>query len=274
MMRRWAALFIFITMASPAAAQDRVLPPEYRGLWAAPSCAAATQIVVVSAHFILSAAPDSARIDPVSVRARGGDYVKVAQGGEDFFLTLDSPAAMTITALKIRNGIWPERLDPFSPALSVRKFEKCDAVPASAKAWSSMHPDGLTGFAALDRLLRACAAASMTGDCAERLFETTDMNHDGLLDYREMAVAWRRITYVAGAAGDGCVFAQMFPGNTAADGPAHAASAVRANDTDHDYRLSFAEAAANPPSILAAASNTLRRLLPSLPTGGAGLCGT
>lgn len=270
-MRRLAAFLLFITMASPVAAQDRVLPPEYRALWAAPSCAAATQIVAVSAHFILSAAPDNARIDPVSVRARGDDYIKVTQGGEDFFLTLETPAAMTITALKIRNGIWPERLDPFSPALSVRKFEKCDTVPAAAN-WNSTHPDGIAAFAVLDRLLRACAAASMTADCAERLFEIADLNHDALLDYREMAVAWRRIAYVAGAAGDGCVFAQIFPGNTTEDGPAHASSAVRTNDADHDYRLSFAEVAANPPAILGAAAHTLRRLLPSLPTGGTGLC--
>lgn len=266
------AAAIFIIPGNGALAQDRVLPASYRAMWASPSCDSPQRVLVTSAHFVLSADAHEARIDPLAVRATGDDYIKVEQGGENFFLTLETPDKMTVTALKIRNGIWPERLDPFSPALSVRKFEKCDAVPAAAASWPSTHSDGIAAFAALDRLLRACAAAAMTADCAERLFETADLNHDGLLDYREMAVGWRRINYVAGAAGNGCVFARMFPGTAAADGPAHAASAVRTNDADHDYRLSLAEIAVNPPAILAAAAHSLRRLLPSLPTGGGGLC--
>ena len=267
-MIRAVALFILILLSSPETrAQERVLPAPYRALWAAPSCAAPAQVLVTSAHFALSAGPDNARIDPLSVRATADDYIKVEQGGESFFLALETPDSMTVTALKIRNGIWPERLDPFNPALTVRSFEKCAAVPAT---WPSLHADGLAAFAALDRLLRSCAAPEMTEDCAARLFDTADLNRDALLDYREMALAWRRMMYVAGAGGS-CAFTAQFPGTSATDGPAHAAQAVRAGDSDSDYRLSLGEISATPPVPLKPVAAQIRRLLPALPAGP-GLC--
>jgi len=267
-MIRAAALFsIIILSAQSAVAQDRVLPAAYRALWAAPSCSAPTQVLVTSAHFALSASADDARIDPLAVRAHADDYIKVEQGGESFFLALETPNNMTVTALKIRNGIWPERLDPFNPALTVRSFEKCEMPPAT---WPSLHADGLAAFTALDRLLRACAAPGMTEDCGARLFDTADLNHDTFLDYREMAIAWRRVMYVAGAGGT-CTFTALFPGTSAADGPAHAAQAVREGDTDSDYRLSLAEIGAAPPALLRPVAAEIRRLLPALPAGP-GLC--
>lgn len=273
MIRAAALSFLILLFSHGAIAQDRVLPAPYRALWAAPSCAAPAQVLVTSAHFALSAGPDSARIDPLAVRAAADDYIKVEQGGENFFLALDTPESLTVTALKIRNGIWPERLDPFNPALSVRTFQKCAKAPA---AWPSLHAEGLAAFAALDRLLRACAAPAMTEDCAQRLFEAADLNHDALLDYREMAIAYVRGRYLA-ATRPACVFADMFPGgptaeNVTAAGPAFAAAAVSDGDTDSDYRLSFAEITAAPPRGLLGVSGHIRALLPSLPASGSPFC--
>lgn len=255
------AAAILIISGNGALAQDRVLPASYRAMWASPSCDSPQRVLVTSAHFVLSADAHEARIDPLAVRATGDDYIKVEQGGENFFLTLESPDEMTVTALKIRNGIWPERLDPFNPALTVRTFLKCEKTPAP---WASLHPDGLAAFAALDHLLRACTAPQMTEDCAARLFAAADLNRDQWLDYREMAIAVRRGQYLA-ATRRPCNFTAMFPGNSATAGPALAAATVKAGDTDADYRLSFAELYAAPPQGLLGISGNMRALLPSLP---------
>lgn len=263
-----AALALLSSMAIPATAQDRVLPPEYRALWAAPSCEKPAQILITSAHFTLSLSPDSARIDPLAVRAQDDGYIKLEQGNENFFLSLEGKGTLSVTALKIRNGIWPERLDPGNPALAVRVFEKCERMPSLR--WPGLHPDGLAAFAAMDRILRSCAARTMNDDCARRLFAAADLSQDGTLDYREMAVAWRRALYVAAAAGAGaCGFNTLFPGTSAADGPAHAAAAMQAADSDADSRLSAAEIMQTPPAALNALATPLRRLLPSLPAAPA-----
>lgn len=272
MIARAAGFFLILAVCAapaPTLAQDRTLPPGYRALWAAPTCDAPAQILAISAHFALSASAVGARIDPLAMRAQDKTQIKVEQGGENFFLALEKPDRLSVTALRVRNGIWPEFLTPGNPALSIRAFEKCDTVPPHAATWPALHPDGLAAFAALDRIFRSCTARPMAEDCTARLFAAADMNGDDLLDYREMAVAWRRALYVAAAGHDGCPFDSIFPGTSSADGPAHAAAMVAAADRNSDYKLSLPEIEGTPLPALVTLAAPLRRLLPGLPAPGA-----
>jgi hypothetical protein len=257
-------LLAAVLCAQPARAADRPLPPAFRGVWAAPACAGAQEIVIYGAHFVLRAAPDGAVIEPAALRADDGGFVKIAQGRDTYFLE-GGGAALVRTGLRVRGGVWPERLDPRNPALAVTRFESC---AAPLPAWAALHPDGLAAFALLNGVRPACDAAG--AGCRDALFAAADRDGNAALDYREIALAWRQATFIAAAA-PGCPFAALFPGTTAQDGPAAAFAVMAGSDTNGDSVIT-----ADEPVVLdaraAALSGALARFLPALPGGRAAGC--
>jgi hypothetical protein len=226
-------LLVLCAAALPARAADRPLPAALRGIWAAPACAGAQTVLVYGAHFVLHATPDGAAIEPVALRADDSGFVRIAQGPDTFFLESGGDS-LTRTGLRVRDGVWPERLDARNPALAVERFVSCvHPLPA----WPALHPDGLAAFALLNGVRPACDL--MAPACAAALFSAADRDESGQLDYREIALAWRQSVFLAAARG-GC-FGKNFPGTTGRDGPGIAAALIGRADRDGNGALSLAE---------------------------------
>lgn len=262
-MMRTLLFFIFLSASFTAQAGNNDLPSRYRGIWANPSCATPQEFIIHGTNFALHATPEKAQIERLLPVAQADDYIKVTQGADIFFLEITRDKKLQRTGLKLRNGIWPEKLDVLNPALAVTYFESCAAE--KLPAWPTLHQGGLNAFVILNELRKACRAKDLTPECRSALFTAADSNGDDGLDYRELAQAWRHAAYLAATQRPACAFADLFPGTTATDGPAFAAHMMAIADADKNFQLNKTEIShAHPAAAWGQTLAPLRRLLPAL----------
>jgi hypothetical protein len=112
----------------------------------------------------------------------------------------------------------------------------------SARAY--LNPDGLDGFAALARIDQACGDEKIARyvSCRKAAFAEFDGDKNGRLDYRELALGYRKVSFLAGS--NTCQLETYFPADTATAGPLFAAEIIGRADKDGDKAVTMDELAA------------------------------
>jgi len=232
------------TSAMAVAPPLKYMPDSLLGFWSVPDCTESYMVLVNSRHFILMATEDRPFILPLTGVFRGTDFFYITSAGFNFAAQSTNDGILNLS-LYSRKGMfsgdmtsWAE----YSP-VSVMSYAHCEEHFID---WPSLNDNSISAFYILDAIYKNCINQPFEQNiiCHGIAFNEADSNDDRTLDYRELALVFRKSAYLYASIAH-IDFNQFFPGDTAITGPEFAAEMIELLDKDESKSLSVREIVEN-----------------------------
>lgn len=248
-MTRFFAVFLICLLLLPGAARaaENQLPENLQHIWAIPDCGAPTLVAAYSGPFVLQAGINGNKISRLEDVRAVGDYFEITGVDDPYYIKATNDGILMERL--IRYGVPGEGEDPFANEKDYRliRYTRCEKLFSADPAFNN---EGLGGFTALAEIAKICGATPLGKNpaCRAALFAAVDEDKNKALDYRELALAYRKVVFLA--ASNNCPFSAYFPGQTSRDGPLFAAALIDRADTDRSRALSLSEIGEGLPVLL------------------------
>ena len=231
-------LFTWLITILPTLGLAQEVPESLRGIWAAPSCAAPEDTLVIHRGFYLWVAPEEVFLIGVQATPTDdGRWVRLSQAnGYPMYLKL------------LADGTLRESYMPSDAPMNqepTEQWETEDYVPCHQTlpgVHALLHGEAVAMFAVMDQVYGRCAQDRAA--CAQTLFDGVDVSGDGQLSPAELARLFRVLAYVAAVGSQGPTKHKDLAALMASSlplAPLLASAIVKSFDYDNDGLLSMQE---------------------------------